>query len=55
MIAHAASDVGAYEANAESEDLRWVPVDDVAGFDLHPGLRATWPDLIEHVKTSLQS
>ena len=55
VIAHAASDVGAYEANAESADLRWVPLEEVAGFDLHPGLRATWPDLIDHVKASLQS
>ena len=55
VIAHASSDVEAYEANAESEDLRWVPLDEVGYFDLHPGLRATWPELIEHVKSSLQS
>ncbi|CAB4613244.1 unannotated protein [freshwater metagenome] len=55
VIAHASSDVDAYEANAESADLRWVPLDEVGYFDLHPGLRATWPELIEHVKASLQS
>ena len=54
LIAHTSVDVGAYEANAESDDLRWVPIDEVGLFDLHPGLRNTWPTLIEHVKTSLQ-
>jgi len=55
VIAHTATDAGAYEANAESDDLRWVPVDEVGLFDLHPGLRNTWPVLIDHVKTSLQN
>ena len=55
VIAHTKTDAGAYEANAESDDLRWVPVDEVGLFDLHPGLRNTWPVLIEHVKTSLQN
>ena len=54
MIAHTSTDAGAYEANAESDDLQWVPVDEVGLFDLHPGLRNTWPVLIDHVKTSLQ-
>lgn len=53
VIAHTDHDMNEFEANAESEDLRWVPVDNVGGFNLHPGLRATWPALIEHVKTSL--
>lgn len=53
VIAHTDVDVGEFDANAESEDLRWVPVDEVAQFDLHPGLRATWPDLIEQVKATL--
>jgi ADP-ribose pyrophosphatase YjhB (NUDIX family) len=55
VIAHTTTDAGAYEANAESDDLRWVPVDEVGFFDLHPGLRNTWPVLIDHVKTSLQN
>ena len=53
VIAHAHSDIGEFEANAESEDLQWVALDNVGGFNLHPGLRGTWPQLIEHVKTSL--
>lgn len=53
VIAHTAVDVGAFEANAESEALHWVPVDDVDGYDLHPGLRRSWPLLVDHVKNSL--
>lgn len=53
VIAHTNGEVGEFEANAETEDLRWVPVDNVGGFNLHPGLRATWPDLVDLVKTSL--
>jgi 8-oxo-dGTP diphosphatase len=53
VIAHTRGDAGAYEANAESEDLQWVALDDVAHYELHPGLRLTWPELIVHVKTSL--
>ena len=55
VIAHAHNDIGEFEANAESEDLQWVPIDNVGGFNLHPGLRATWPELIEHVKKSLNN
>jgi len=53
VIAHCHGDIGAFEANAESEDLQWVPIVNVGVFNLHPGLRATWPQLIDHVKTSL--
>lgn len=31
--------------DAESEALRWIPLDDVAGLPLHPGLEAGWPGL----------
>ena len=31
----------------------WVRIDDVAGFDLHPGLRGSWGDLITHLKSTL--
>lgn len=53
VIAHTHVDPGAHEANAESEDLQWVLVDDVAGFDLHPGLRGAWDELVVHVKSTL--
>jgi 8-oxo-dGTP diphosphatase len=29
----------------ESEALQWVPVESVAGLDLHPGFAAAWPEL----------
>jgi len=32
-------------ANAESVELRWVPVPDVPQLPLHPGLAAAWPTL----------
>ncbi len=31
--------------DAESDDLRWVPLDEVDALPLHPGLAASWPDL----------
>ena len=45
VIAHTSSDAGAHAANAESEDLRWVLIDEVAEFQLHKGLEAAWPQL----------
>ena len=30
---------------AESEELRWVPVDDVGSLPLHPALALAWPGL----------
>jgi 8-oxo-dGTP diphosphatase len=32
-------------ADAESNELRWVPVDEVAELPLHPGFAASWPEL----------
>jgi 8-oxo-dGTP pyrophosphatase MutT (NUDIX family) len=53
VIAHSVTDAGAHAANAESEALRWVPIDQVAGFDLHPGLRGSWPAIEPHVRATL--
>lgn len=38
-------------ADAESDDLRWVPLADVAGYPLHPGLMANWPELLARIHT----
>jgi 8-oxo-dGTP diphosphatase len=46
VIARTNSDAGAHEANHESTEVRWVPVDEVAGYELHPGLAATWPTIL---------
>lgn len=45
VIATSEDDAGAHAANAESEDLRWVPLDDVERFPLHAGLATKWPEL----------
>jgi len=34
-------------ADAESAELRWVAVDEVAGMSLHPGFATAWPLLRE--------
>lgn len=36
-------------ADAESQALDWVAVDDVAGLALHPGFAAAWPLLRHHL------
>jgi 8-oxo-dGTP diphosphatase len=55
VIAHAHSDAGAHAANAESEDLHWVPVHRVAEYTLHPGLAAAWDALHRMVHDTLQA
>lgn len=54
VIAHTNGDAGAYTSNAESEDLRWVLIDDVQKYALHPGLAAAWPALQQAVSDTLQ-
>ena len=44
---------GVYAANHESAETRWVPLDDVATFDLHPGLGANWPEIALLVRAEL--
>ena len=41
VIAHCSGDVGAHEANAESDEVRWVSIHSVVDYDLHPGLAAS--------------
>jgi len=53
VIAHTERDPGAHEANAESEDIRWGPIDGGAGSELNPALRRSWVELIDHVKSTL--
>jgi 8-oxo-dGTP diphosphatase len=53
VIAHCADDAGAHEANGESDEVRWVPLDQVAGYELHAGFAASWPQVQGHVMTSL--
>jgi 8-oxo-dGTP pyrophosphatase MutT (NUDIX family) len=53
VIAHADGDAMAGAANAETEALRWVPLDQVAQHDLHRGLAAAWPILRIRVEGGL--
>ncbi|MGD9753764.1 MAG: NUDIX domain-containing protein [Acidimicrobiia bacterium] len=53
VIAHCKGDAGAHEANAESDEIRWVAVHEVAGYDLHPGLAATWGEILPHLMGTL--
>ena len=53
VIAHSKGDAGAFAANAESEDIRWVLLSDVKNFSLHAGLAAAWPQLHQRVLATL--
>ncbi|WP_243743580.1 NUDIX hydrolase [Brevibacterium luteolum] len=45
VIAEATEHLEAFIADIESLDLRWVPLDEVADYPLHPGFAAAWPRL----------
>ena len=53
VIAHVTGDVGAHEANHDSDEVRWVGISTVEGFDLHPGLRSSWPHVLPKLVASL--
>jgi 8-oxo-dGTP diphosphatase len=44
VVASVLSDVDLI-ANAESAELRWVPVGEVGALHLHPGFARTWPSV----------
>ncbi|MFC4063020.1 NUDIX domain-containing protein [Planomonospora corallina] len=43
VIAEAEGLLHAVPGNSESDDLRWLPAEEVAARDLHPGFAETWP------------
>ena len=45
VIAHASPGIDAFSENAESDALRWVSTTEVHEYELHPGLRSSWPSL----------
>lgn len=53
VIAHSYSDAGAFAANAETEALHWVAINDIDSYDLHPGLKSAWPELRKTVEQTL--
>lgn len=55
VIAHCAVDPGASRANAESDEVRWVPLTEVATYPLHSGFAASWPEVHRRVLITLES
>ena len=45
VVAAALTDLAPRAANPESIEIRWWPIDDVAGLALHSGFAAAWPRL----------
>jgi 8-oxo-dGTP pyrophosphatase MutT (NUDIX family) len=45
VVAIALEAFDAVVADRESNELRWVPLDDVDSLPLHPGFAAAWPEL----------
>jgi 8-oxo-dGTP pyrophosphatase MutT (NUDIX family) len=37
----------------ESTEVRWLPLEDLAGLPLHPGLAEAWPELLPWIRASL--
>ena len=45
VVARATRDFEPVVGDAESQELRWVPLEEVAALPLHPGFASTWPEL----------
>ncbi|MDN4481979.1 NUDIX domain-containing protein [Demequina lignilytica] len=45
VVARVTSPFEPHATDDESQDLAWIPVDQVASLDLHPGFGAAWPRL----------
>ena len=39
----------------ETEDLAWVPLDEVSSYPLHPHFAAAWPGLLARVRRTVTS
>jgi 8-oxo-dGTP diphosphatase len=50
VLATAPTGTAATVANRESDAVEWLPLDDIDGLELHPGLREVWPRLRDRVK-----
>jgi carboxylate-amine ligase len=49
VLASARPGTSAVVANRESDDIAWIPLDDVADLELHPALREVWLRLLDRV------
>jgi 8-oxo-dGTP pyrophosphatase MutT (NUDIX family) len=45
VLARTASPLDVHPVNAESVEIRWWPIETVAGLPLHHGFARAWPDL----------
>jgi 8-oxo-dGTP diphosphatase len=50
VIANAHKELVAHEANDESKEVAWIPLDDVVKKNLHPSFANTWPQLLVKLK-----
>ncbi|MEO3800019.1 NUDIX hydrolase [Nonomuraea sp. B1E8] len=53
VIAESAELLAAAPANAESDELRWLPLPEVTGRNLHPGFAATWGEVQAAIKPEI--
>ena len=53
VLALAADGLAVERATAESDELRWVDLDDVPSLPLHAGLGSTWPALRRGIDAAL--
>jgi 8-oxo-dGTP diphosphatase len=45
VVARAAQGLEAHEQNDESLDVRWIPLDEIDTYPLHPSFAKTWEEL----------
>jgi 8-oxo-dGTP diphosphatase len=45
VVAQALTELALHAANAESIEIRWWPIDEVATLPLHTGFASAWPSL----------
>lgn len=50
VVAEALQEFAPVVADAESIDVRWVPLDEVDELPLHPGFQDAWPILREYLR-----
>lgn len=49
-VMHVRQSFDAVVNDHESIDLRWVHIDEVADYELHPGFAQSWPSLLERMR-----
>jgi hypothetical protein len=42
-------------SNWETADLRWIAIDEVDGYPLHPALAESWPELRKLIEDRIAS